>query len=76
MLPTSRYTANSDKIINVPVPEESALNAINRLPRTPDQAGIIGVELKQKLGFKNPHHKGQMINVEKIYKAIDYLKKA
>ena len=64
MLPTSRYTANSDKIINVPVPEDSALNTINRLPRTPDEAGIIGVELKQKLGLKNPHQKGQMINVE------------
>ena len=28
-LPTSRYTALKDKIINVPVPEGSALNTIN-----------------------------------------------
>ena len=27
-LPTSRYTAMKDKIINVPVPESSALNTI------------------------------------------------
>jgi hypothetical protein len=46
MLPTSRYTANTDKIINVPVPEDSALNTINSLPRTPNEAGLIGVEVK------------------------------
>ena len=38
-LPTSRYTALKDKIINVPVPEESALNTIKSLP-----------ELQKKLG--------------------------
>ena len=48
-LPTSRYTAMKDKIINVPVPEESALNTINSLPRTPNEAGLIGVEVKRKL---------------------------
>ena len=76
MLPTSRYTANTDKIINVPVPEDSALNTINSLPRTPNEPGLIGVEVKRKLGFKNTHHKAQMINVDKIYKATDHLKKA
>ena len=76
MLPTSRYTATTGKIINVPVPEDSALNTINRLPRTPDEAGLIGVEVKRKLAFKNSHHKAQLINVEKIYKAIDHLKKS
>ena len=72
MLPTSRYTANTDR----GEPEDSALNTINSLPRTPNEAGLIGVQVKQKLAFKNTHHKAQMINVEKIYKAIDHLKKA
>ena len=75
-LPTSRYTALKDKIINVPVPEGSALNTINRLPRTPNEAGLIGIEVKRKLAFKNPHHTGRLIDVKKIYKAIDILKKA
>ena len=75
-LPTSRYTALKDKIINVPVPEGSALNTINSLPRTPNEAGLIGIEIKQKVALKNPHHKGRLVNVEKIYKAIDILKKA
>ena len=76
MLPTSRYTGNTDKIINVPVPEGSAINTTTSLPRTPNEAGLIGVEVKRKLAFKHPHHKSQLINVHKIYKAIDYLKKS
>ena len=40
------------------------------------EAGLIGVEVKRKLAFKNPHLKGQLINVKKIYKAIDHLKQA
>ena len=76
MLPTSRYTATTGKIINVPVPEGSVLNTINSLPRTPYEAGLIGVELKLKLNFKNTHHKGQLVDVSKIYTAINHLKKA
>ena len=75
-LSTSRYTALKDKIINVPVPEGSALNTINSLPRTPNEVGLIGIEVKRKLAFKNPHHTGRLIDVKKIYKAIDILKKA
>ena len=75
-LPTSRYTALKDKIINVPVPEGSALNTINSLPRTPNEAGLIGVEVKRKMVYKNPHLNGGLINLQKIYRAIDYLKQA
>jgi hypothetical protein len=75
-LPTSRYTALKDKIINVPVPEESALNTINSLPRTPNEAGLIGVEIKRKQTYSKPYHRNQLINVNKIYTAIDYLKRA
>ena len=75
-LPTSRYTALKDKIINVPVPEGSALNTINSLPRTPNEAGLIGVEVKRKMEYKNPYLNGQLINLNKVYGAIDYLKRA
>ena len=75
-LPTSRYTALKDKIINVPVPEGSALNTINSLPRTPNEAGLIGVEVKRKMEYKNPYLNGQLINLNKVYRAIDYLKRA
>ena len=45
-LPKSRYTALKDKVINVPVPEDSVLNTVKSLPRTPNEAGLFGVELK------------------------------
>ena len=63
-----------DKIINVPVPESSALNTIQSLPRTPNEAGFIGVEVKRKLAYSKPYLKTKLINVRKIYKALNHLK--
>ena len=75
-LPKSRYTANKDKIINVPVTEDSVLNTVKSLPRTPNEAGLIGVELKRKLEYSNTHQPAQMIDRSQIYNALKYLKKA
>ena len=75
-LPTSRYTALKDKIINVPVDEESALNTIHSLPRKPNKAGLIGVEIKRKLAYTSVHQKAQLINPQQLYRAIYHLKKA
>ena len=35
-LPKSRWTRNTDKIINVLIPEDSVLNTIKSLTRTPN----------------------------------------
>ena len=75
-LPKSRYTALKDKVINVPVPEDSVLNTVKSLPRTPNEAGLIGVELKRKLVYSNTHQRAQMIDPNQIYKAMEYLKNA
>ena len=75
-LPKSRYTAVKDKIINVPVPEDSVLNTVQSLPRTPNEAGLIGVELKRKIVYSNTHHSAQMVDPDQIYDALEYLKKA
>ena len=63
--PTSRYIGVSDKIINVPVPEESVINTILSLPRTPNEAGLIGVEIKRKLSYTNTHMKASLIPSQK-----------
>ena len=60
-LPKSRWTALTDKIINVPVNDEDVLNTVNLLPRTPKEARLIGVSLKRKLEYKNTH-KQQLID--------------
>ena len=44
-LPKSRWTALTDRIINVPITNEDILNTVQALPRTPKEAGLIGVSL-------------------------------
>ena len=65
-----------DKVINIPVEEDSVINTLNQLPRTPDQAGLIEVTFKRKLEMKNSHIRGQLVNPEKLYKVLDNLKSA
>ena len=52
MLPKSRWTALKDKIINVPVRDDDIINTMTRLPRTPNEAGLIEVDLKRKVEYK------------------------
>ena len=72
-LPKSRWTALKDKIINIPVNEDDIVNTITSLPRTPDEAGLIEVDLKRKVEYKNSHIK-QLINPMKCYRMLELLK--
>ena len=63
-LPKSRWTALKDKIINIPINEDDIVNTITSLPRTPDEAGLIEVDLKRKVEYKNSHIK-QLIDPQK-----------
>ena len=64
-----------DKVINVPVQDESIVNTVTKLPRPPEEAGLIEVELKRKLEYKNSHIK-QLINPEKCYNMLKLLKRS
>ena len=55
-LPVSRWSSIKDKTVNIPINDEDileTLKAVNTLPRTPDQAGLIPVQLKRKKSFAN-----------------------
>ena len=52
-LPKSRWTALKDRIVNVPVKDDDVLNTMMKLPRTPNEAGLIEVDLKRKVEYKN-----------------------
>ena len=65
----------TDKIVNVPITNEDINNTIELLPRTPREAGLIGVALKRKLEYKNTH-KHQLVNPEKILRMLELLKKS
>ena len=55
LLPKSRWTATVDKQVNIPITNEKINETIELLPRTPNQAGLIGVELKRRLEYKGNH---------------------
>ena len=51
-LPKTRWTALKDKIINVPVKENDILNTVTKLSRTPNEAGLVEVDLKRKVEYQ------------------------
>ena len=73
-LPKSRWPAMKDKTVNIPIFEKDILSTIESLPRTPTSAGIVPINLKRKLTYKNTHLT-QFICVPKILKALETLKK-
>ena len=63
-----------DRTVNIPIFEADVLKTIESLPRTPSQAGIIPVNLKRRLMYKQTH-KTQYVSVPKVLKALETLKK-
>ena len=47
--------ANVDRVINVPVECEDIAETLQKLPRHPDDAKIVAVELKRRLKYQNSH---------------------
>ena len=72
-LPKSRWPGMKDKTVNIPIFETDVIKTIESLPRTPSDAGIIPVNFKRKLIYKNSHMV-QYISVPKILKALQTLK--
>ena len=57
-LPRSRWLKNEGKTTNVLILDNDLLEMLNNLesfPRKPDEAGLLPVQLKRKLGYKNVH---------------------
>ena len=54
-LPKSRWGKLTDKIINVPVTDESINNTLCQLPRTPDSANMI-----EKFHIEYDEHKDKL----------------
>ena len=73
-LPKSRWPAMKDRTVNIPIFEADVLKTVESLPRTPTEAGIIPVNLKRKISYKQTH-KTQYVSVPKILKALETLKK-
>ena len=72
-LPRSRWTGLKDRIINVPITDDSIMETLVQLPRTPAEAGLIGISLKRKIEMKNTHLK-KLINPNKVFRVLQKLK--
>ena len=55
--------------------DSDIINTVARLPRTPNEAGLIEVDLKRKVEYQNSHIR-QLIDPEKCFKMLQLLKKA
>ena len=75
LLPKSRMSACKDQLINIPVSSDDVLNTLEHLPRTPGEAGLLEVKLKRKMEYKNTHQQAY-VDPNKIYKALEFLKRS
>ena len=66
-------TALKDRVINVPINNDAIMNTLEQMPRTPSDAGFVGVALKRKQEYKNTH-KHQLVNPEKLFRMLKKLK--
>ena len=62
-----------DKIISVPIEEDDVSKTISELPRHPNKAKIVAVQLKRKLEMKNTHLQ-EYIRPDKCIRAVEKLK--
>ena len=65
--------ANFDRVINVPVDSGTVSKTVTLLPRHPDDANIVAVQLKRKLEMKNSHL-SEYIRPKQVVKSIEKLK--
>ena len=72
-LPKSGMRAMKDEVINVPIENEDISKSITTLPRHPDDAHLVAVQLKRKVEYKNSHLEG-FIRPNVIIKALKTLK--
>ena len=72
-LPVSRWSAMKEKQVNIPISSDKINETLEKLPRTPTDAGLIVVELKRQIKKKN-NHWHQLINPQKLFLFIDKAK--
>ena len=73
LLPKSRWTALKDKLINVPITDDKINETLQEFPRTPKDAGLIGVKLKRMKNMKNSHSQ-QLIDPDRIFRFLHKVK--
>ena len=60
-------------MVNIPINEQDVINTLDAMPRTPQQAGVVNVQLKRKKSMTTSHCQ-QFVDVEKLHRALHLLK--
>ena len=71
--PKSRMAAIKDRCVCVPIDDQTVIDTLNQLPRTPSEACIIPIKLKRKKEYKNVVL-SEYIDIEKMHRALETLK--
>ena len=71
--PRSRYSIMTNRIVNVPIPDDDVIKTVQTLPRHSDSSGLVKVKLKRKLEYKNPH-KEEIVRHKILTDAVNYLR--
>ena len=72
-LPKMGMKCNIDQVIRVPIECPDVSKTVSQLPRHPDDASIVAVQLKRRLHVKNSHL-SQYIRPKVVLKALKALK--
>merc|ERR1712020_59182 len=75
LLQKSRWAAGKGRMISVPIRPDDIMNTVKRLPRLPDDAGLIPIKLKRKGEYKT-YEKQEHIRPAIIFSALKYLNRA
>ena len=65
--------SNFDKLISVPIESEDVSKTVTKLPRHPEDAELVAVQLKRRLQLKNSHLQ-EFIRPQSVIKALQTLK--
>ena len=63
----SRWSCLDGKVINVPISSEKIMETVSSFPRTPSNAGLVGVEIKRKKKYTGSYIKPRIINPAKLF---------
>ena len=72
-LPKRMMKAMINRVVNVPLNDEDINTTVSKLPRLPNEAGVVAIELKRKVELKSVHA-GAYVKPSQIRKAIHKLK--
>ena len=65
--------AMKDRCVVIPLEKKDIINTVRALPRLPSESGIIDIQWKRKVGYKNTHLHAK-VEPARIFNALEFLR--